>query len=629
MAYNKFIKQDGTILLDLTGDTATESLVGKGVVFHKPDGTQAIGTCEFGGGKEPVLTELTVTENGVYDEPMIGGGLEPIIWDGVVGDRVSADAGDLKDYYVKVSDMILSVDAYVGSLITLSNGNTLSLSSDFIVEMPDGIILAGEYVLTVPEANFVTNFSGALPYDVIFPEAGVYFGNAPEFDLVVTSLAFPSTPSAPADGWNKVTVNVAGDIVDVSELPTENIDEGKIYRVKKESEPEIWMYESSQGVLSLDSVLSQFNTVPHVSIYVVDTLPEVMEPSDLATSIHCYVLESTGVAYVNQVIGNGASTIVKTFGQYFGMGMQDAGWADSIDNIPGDYVCSAGTYYAFVVRGKSSTTYGIPDEANNKTVMEHNGSEWVECGSLTGIIPVIDVLELPTENINENALYRVKSADFLSLKSNGETERFVERLQSLGVSCSVSVVETLPEPPVISSMDKMLCYVLAETGVGYTALDNTGYKTFASILGYTDYGWIEDESMVVEKNTVYTLPMYTKYMYSDGAEIPVVYNPPCNYVLNDDGNSYTAVGNEKYFGEVFIEAQHRGLPVIGIGSFKSCEGITTVVVPSTVDSVADGAFHSCYALRNVVFIWEKYISVFAELRKFESENIGVALYDFL
>jgi hypothetical protein len=39
MAYNKFIKQDGTILLDLTGDTATESVVGKGVVFHKPDGT--------------------------------------------------------------------------------------------------------------------------------------------------------------------------------------------------------------------------------------------------------------------------------------------------------------------------------------------------------------------------------------------------------------------------------------------------------------------------------------------------------------------------------------------------------------------------------------------------------------
>lgn len=64
MAYNKFIKQDGTILLDLTGDTATESLVGKGVIFHKPDGTQAIGTCVFGGGDSIVVdVEEFPTEN--------------------------------------------------------------------------------------------------------------------------------------------------------------------------------------------------------------------------------------------------------------------------------------------------------------------------------------------------------------------------------------------------------------------------------------------------------------------------------------------------------------------------------------------------------------------------------------
>lgn len=44
MAYNKFIKKDGTVFLDLTADTVTEADVASGKTFHKADGTLAIGT---------------------------------------------------------------------------------------------------------------------------------------------------------------------------------------------------------------------------------------------------------------------------------------------------------------------------------------------------------------------------------------------------------------------------------------------------------------------------------------------------------------------------------------------------------------------------------------------------------
>jgi hypothetical protein len=41
-------------------------------------------------------------------------------------------------------------------------------------------------------------------------------------------------PAKNIDGWDKVVVDVASDIIDVDELPTEEIEQGKIYRLIKE-----------------------------------------------------------------------------------------------------------------------------------------------------------------------------------------------------------------------------------------------------------------------------------------------------------------------------------------------------------------------------------------------------------
>ena len=49
MAVNKVIL-DGEILVDLTGDTATEADVAAGKLFHLPDGTPAAGTGTGGEG---------------------------------------------------------------------------------------------------------------------------------------------------------------------------------------------------------------------------------------------------------------------------------------------------------------------------------------------------------------------------------------------------------------------------------------------------------------------------------------------------------------------------------------------------------------------------------------------------
>ena len=46
MAYNKFIKQDGTVMLDLTSDTVTADTLNKGVTAHNASGELIVGTNE-------------------------------------------------------------------------------------------------------------------------------------------------------------------------------------------------------------------------------------------------------------------------------------------------------------------------------------------------------------------------------------------------------------------------------------------------------------------------------------------------------------------------------------------------------------------------------------------------------
>lgn len=47
MGYNKFLKKDGSVMLDLSGDNAMESDVRQGVRFHKANGESGIGTATF------------------------------------------------------------------------------------------------------------------------------------------------------------------------------------------------------------------------------------------------------------------------------------------------------------------------------------------------------------------------------------------------------------------------------------------------------------------------------------------------------------------------------------------------------------------------------------------------------
>lgn len=117
-------------------------------------------------------------------------------------------------------------------------------------------------------------------------------------------------------------------IIDVTELPTENIDENAVYRISGAGGAEVWVVDAVNKMTFAD-VMAKMGANVHVPIYVVETLPETMEKVDAATAMPLYVVNSTGIAYISY---DGTPSDVTTAGN--GMfGYPDKGWVESIDDI--------------------------------------------------------------------------------------------------------------------------------------------------------------------------------------------------------------------------------------------------------------------------------------------------------
>jgi hypothetical protein len=551
-------------------------------------------------GKNPVLAELVVTENGVYDEPMIGDGPVEIAVGKTVQFKKHITMDDIPEH-LRPTEGENSYGQIVRDDFTNSGYNigAETVAIELVISEPES--LAGVYGYfdeaaalahgVTPGWNRIVDAENIESLDV---PPSILVANATSAEqLSEVSFFFEGAPT-PADGWNKVTVNVAGDIVDVAELPTENIEEGKIYRVTEEGVT-VWMKHDDGTVETFDDMCTRMYVgmgfAYSCKYIVVDSLPD---SADLETPVQdtvnkvlqdvVYVVRTTGNCYGVSVKSGVASPIdiANTVFQAPCMGV--------ITDV--SEITDTGYYTIF----NENTTYGIPDEANNKTVMEHNGSEWVECGSLTGTIPVIDVLELPTENINENALYRIVSVDvFVRMFNN------TMNLKEVYKDLDIHVVNTLPTEPEVFG-EKMVVYILNDTGIVYVSEDGITYAALGASLSATDismqdFGWMENE-FAMTQDGVCAVRKDTKYMYHNDMFVCINEKaiPQVVFVLNDSGDGYTVNGVGKYAGDVVIPSEYNGLPVNRIGSFESCRYVSRITVPSSITAIDDEAFVGCKAL---------------------------------
>ena len=244
-----------------------------------------------------------------------------------------------------------------------------------------------------------------------------------------------------------------GGFIDVTELPTENINEEAVYRLTEEKEQEItlWLAASLNGTaisMSFEDYIKANGMDCNITCTVIETLPDVMEAANIDTfTFPCYVLESTGIAYVSL---DGTSATAMPFGE----GMLDTpgadkGWIDSVDDIvidtstdntsiytirPGTQLVEKGVFAYYDGWYELEKTLETTEKPHDPTVYvtTKNGEvvDWLkQLGAETGVkIPFVDALPLDIDGI-----YVLNATGFVYLVSNGQAVEFTEILS--GTNC--------------------------------------------------------------------------------------------------------------------------------------------------------------------------------------------------
>lgn len=181
----------------LTGQTKSLSLqemqTGLKSIDNKPDWTQ----------NDQTASDYIKNRPGGYtvNYPALN-----IEWDGVIGDRVSADAGKIK--LVKVSDETPKSEQLVGGTLSIKQGDmsdVISITDKTIDNLGNGNYLFGRGGVSVNKApaNFVDPSTGAVL--AVFPETGVYF-------MYMSDSSYASSLTLPA---KSVIVRIPGELTNI------------------------------------------------------------------------------------------------------------------------------------------------------------------------------------------------------------------------------------------------------------------------------------------------------------------------------------------------------------------------------------------------------------------------------
>lgn len=391
---------------------------------------------------EPVLAELVVTENGVYDEPMIAGALDFSVGS-TIKFKKDITEDDLPAEMLTISQpqqVILVMSEKTQCAVELTPSNDVLTMMITVMFLDDSGNIAGAVVflneaavlsvggqLGATEPGWYSANMSTGTYEPLDEPPAMTLENTDTLAVLTDFKNFFEAPSTPADGWNKVTVNVAGGgdntVIDVTELPTENVDDSKIYRTTKATEmqvEDIYLYDWSCGKY----ITCAEYLIPEFGVYIVDTRYHTVKslPETMLTSIaqryeqvvfNVYVILETGETYVSMQDTGELLPFMESF-----MGCSQEYYKGTVNSVD-DMVAPEG-FYCLVSGGETRTIYGVSDIADNKTVFEYNGSEWVDCS------PTI-LTELV---VTENGVYDKPYVHNLPEIAVGNTVPFIKNITS-------------------------------------------------------------------------------------------------------------------------------------------------------------------------------------------------------
>lgn len=277
-------------------------------------------------------------------------------------------------------------------------------------------------------------------------------------------------------------------IIDVTELPTENIDENAIYRITPKA-PEVYARRDSisypfKVVLSMMGAPASVEvTIEEIEILADNILPS----SDL--SLHIYIVKNEGVAYL--LFPGEEDDALITVGEFIG-GFEDKGWTEDIDSETEN-----GIYCAHIIDIDKITHYLYKD------------GNWVELIS-EEYMPIIKPLTITNNGVYEATRFNYDTeVKFKDLITETDFKAYIANARISGddgerifyvIADSIAVMQAeIPDSPSI--------YMIVDD------FSNIGYVLNGAAWDLSD-GWQNLDSGEPADAPIITIP-WEAYMSAD------------------------------------------------------------------------------------------------------------------
>ena len=256
-----------------------------------------------------------------------------------------------------------------------------------------------------------------------------------------------------------------------------------------------------------------------------------------------------------------------------------------------------------------------------------------ESGGGSGGSGIIDVTELPTSGIDENAVYRVtetvpwgKKEVYLRTNDSVTAREFLTSLGSptipkiyvvdeLSSSLKISDVQYYSEINLYILRSDGICYLNAPALGGFVTLGLLGFQAVGYDKGATDNVYAETDIGVYTTLGEKTVVRY--FIRESGewielglpstAEIIDTVNPTQilsqEYFRKKDGNVITTIKSASFYDDRHIREAYipEGITTIEQRAFYNVWNMSYAEIPSSISEVGTLAFYDCTDLRTVVF----------------------------
>lgn len=181
------------------------------------------------------------------------------------------------------------------------------------------------------------------------------------------------TDDTPFDEYPTQIDNISaagGGIIEVDELPTENVQTDVLYKVNKVTDIDVYCSEG-EGAYNIKMVMANMNPNCNLVYYLVEEQPTNPEISDFATfsQLHIYIINDIPYFYGNLGYGNMWLPVSTVFTQLTSIELQDKGYVYSVEDC-----VEAGIYVTY-----RKSTYGIATD--KQKLKDYNGG-WIDYKSI-------------------------------------------------------------------------------------------------------------------------------------------------------------------------------------------------------------------------------------------------------